>query len=451
MAHLSRRANTGRYSIRLNFRGRWLSIRAYDRKASSLILLRQVESVVQLRETGQPLTPDLRSWARRLPDATRAKLKSCGLLEQDDARDTTLDAFRAAFIASGVGPRGRAFGRYQHRDYDRWLGRLADFTPAGRTRRLGDLPLAWISTADVTAFIRHAASLTSRRRGPTGRGPMSVAYVNKAKRILKGAFNTAIRVHEVLDVNPLRHISQDKMPDVRKRYVDPSEFGLFLGQIDKLPSSPSAGPPRESDGQNGYRSITESRQWWRAFALVLYTTGLRLEEAVNLTWQDVDFEAADLTVVAKTGSRELLAWRPKGLRKRVIPLCKDALDALAHLQAIAADGYPYVFLTPARRDRIRDQIQAGKWRGFAASPNLRHLWDDLISIGELNPFTRHDLRRSCITNWASDLPIHIVMELAGHVSIATTQQYYLALPERHREDARRVAEGVTRRIKESKP
>ncbi len=39
--------------------------------------------------------------------------------------------------------------------------------------------------------------------------------------------------------------------------------------------------------------------------------------------------------------------------------------------------------------------------------------------------TIHDLRRSCITNWAAKLPIHIVQRLAGHSDIKTTQTYYL--------------------------
>ena len=42
-------------------------------------------------------------------------------------------------------------------------------------------------------------------------------------------------------------------------------------------------------------------------------------------------------------------------------------------------------------------------------------------------FTYHDLRRSCITNWARHLPIHVVRKLAGHSDIKTTQQFYLSV------------------------
>jgi len=42
---------------------------------------------------------------------------------------------------------------------------------------------------------------------------------------------------------------------------------------------------------------------------------------------------------------------------------------------------------------------------------------------------QHDLRRSCITNWARRLPIQTVQHLAGHSSITTTRRFYLAVLE----------------------
>ena len=45
----------------------------------------------------------------------------------------------------------------------------------------------------------------------------------------------------------------------------------------------------------------------------------------------------------------------------------------------------------------------------------------------LGRYTLHDLRRSCITNWASHLPIHVTKQLAGHADVRTTEKYYLAV------------------------
>jgi len=50
----------------------------------------------------------------------------------------------------------------------------------------------------------------------------------------------------------------------------------------------------------------------------------------------------------------------------------------------------------------------------------------------------HDLRRSCLTNWACELPAHVVQKPAGHSDIKTTQKYYLIVRQEDMEKARKV-------------
>jgi len=52
--------------------------------------------------------------------------------------------------------------------------------------------------------------------------------------------------------------------------------------------------------------------------------------------------------------------------------------------------------------------------------------------------TFHDLWRTCITNWAKHLPIHVVQQLAGHGDINTTRKYYLSVQVDDLEKARQV-------------
>ena len=59
--------------------------------------------------------------------------------------------------------------------------------------------------------------------------------------------------------------------------------------------------------------------------------------------------------------------------------------------------------------------------------NLIRDLDLLCSRAGVSPFTLHDLRRSCITNWARKLPIQTVQHLAGHSNIETTRKYYLSV------------------------
>ena len=57
-------------------------------------------------------------------------------------------------------------------------------------------------------------------------------------------------------------------------------------------------------------------------------------------------------------------------------------------------------------------------------------------------FTFHDLGRTCITNWARHLPVHVVLKLAGHSDIKNTQCYYLSVQEDDLEKARVVQSEV---------
>jgi len=56
------------------------------------------------------------------------------------------------------------------------------------------------------------------------------------------------------------------------------------------------------------------------------------------------------------------------------------------------------------------------------------------------PCTLHDLRRSCITNRARELPAHVVRRLAGHSSLETTVRHYLSVQKEDLERARRVGD-----------
>jgi len=65
---------------------------------------------------------------------------------------------------------------------------------------------------------------------------------------------------------------------------------------------------------------------------------------------------------------------------------------------------------------------------------------------KVSKFCFHDLRRSCITNWAKILPIHVVQELAGHSKIETTRKYYLSVGKSDMEMARKIQEEVLAKL-----
>jgi len=153
-----------------------------------------------------------------------------------------------------------------------------------------------------------------------------------------------------------------------------------------------------------------------------------LREAMNLTWHDIDFETAKLHVTRKSADDFVQVWTPKDHEMRTIPLPKQAIDLLAAWQSVAGEGCPYLFMEHERWEYYRRQVTAGQWRcGQDPVNNLLRRFKTICRRAGLGPYTMHDLRRSCITNWARPLPIHVVQQLAGRSDIKTTQQFYLSV------------------------
>ncbi len=99
-----------------------------------------------------------------------------------------------------------------------------------------------------------------------------------------------------------------------------------------------------------------------------------------------------------------------------------------------------------RWDYIQQARKAGQWRDEQSLVNnLSRRLATLRKQAGAAQFTFHDLRRSCITNWAQKLPIHVVQKLAGHSDIKTTQAYYLSVQMDDLEKARRIQSAIPRR------
>ena len=89
-----------------------------------------------------------------------------------------------------------------------------------------------------------------------------------------------------------------------------------------------------------------------------------------------------------------------------------------------------------RWDYYRQRVGQIKWRTEQSLVNnVLRRFKTLCRRAKVGSYTIHDLRRSCITNWARRLPIHVVQKLAGHSDIRTTQKFYLSVQD---EDIRKA-------------
>jgi len=310
------------------------------------------------------------------------------------------------------------------REHERVMrGQVADKTLKDHIRVLrffgdhigNDLQLARINA-------RHAESFVAERLEKK----LAVGTVNKDIRTLKGIFNLAIEPRGYLPegTNPFAKIRQRRFAPKAPNYVSKEDFQRIF-------------------------SVTETA-WWKALIALAYTSGGREDELLNLTWGDVDFERNALHIIRKDSRRWIQPWQPKDHELRTIPLPEQTVNLLAAWQSVAPEQCPYIFMEHGRWDYYREQVDKEKWRrGQSLVNNVLRRFKTLCRKAKVGPYTFHDLRRSCITNWAKELPVHVVQKLAGHSDIRTTQRYYLSVQEEDIQKAQQVQSKVLGKIPEN--
>jgi site-specific recombinase XerD len=149
---------------------------------------------------------------------------------------------------------------------------------------------------------------------------------------------------------------------------------------------------------------------------VLYGTGLRRSELVNLDCSHYKQDVNELTVFSGKGRKDRLVYVPDGAREAI----KDWLG----LRGSGA-GPLLCHVNKAGRISLRRLTGQGIW----------HILQKRGDQAGVESFTPHDLRRSCITDLlAGGADIFVVQQLAGHSDPKTTMRY-----DRRGEEAKRTA------------
>ena len=151
----------------------------------------------------------------------------------------------------------------------------------------------------------------------------------------------------------------------------------------------------------------------RALLEMLYSTGARITELLDLDVDDLDRE------------QRMLLVRGKGGKERIVPLGRPALQAVERYLVRARPrlnkkGSPALFLNN-RGARL------GRQSGFKIVAQAA----DAAGLQHVSP---HSLRHSFATHLLEGgADIRVVQELLGHASVATTQIYTKVSPEHLRE------------------
>jgi site-specific recombinase XerD len=252
--------------------------------------------------------------------------------------------------------RSQALSESTRRAYRRDLDELATWL------RRNDPTLAGF---DARAFAAYAAELGAERPGRT---PRKLAQTTIARKL--AAVRSLVRAT----------LGPSRVPDLavsgrRRRRLPhaprPDETDALLAGL-------------EADDTLGLRN--------RALLELLYSAGLRAQEAVDLELADVDFE------------REQVHVRGKGGKERVVPLGEEASYQLRR------------YLEHARPQLARGAVDA-----VFLSARGRPL--DTSSLRRLLP-NPHRLRHAFATHLLEGgADLRTIQELLGHSSLSTTQVY----------------------------
>jgi integrase len=228
-----------------------------------------------------------------------------------------------------------------------------------------------------------------------GLAPLSVRQVHV---LLHAAFQDAVRLG-LVPINPVDAVTAPRQP-----YREMNT--LSIEEVRELFSS------SRSD-------------WLHALWVTLTTTGLRLGEALGLSWEDIDLDRGTLTVrraLQRQGGNGLVIVNPKSASsRRTVELTQVAIDALREHQAKWLE---------------RKALLGHEWGGTASvfasdvgtsldPRNANHSFGRAVKAAGLRRVRVHDLRHTAATlALQQGVNPKVVQEMLGHSSIMLTLGTY---------------------------
>lgn len=140
----------------------------------------------------------------------------------------------------------------------------------------------------------------------------------------------------------------------------------------------------------------------KAILETIYSSGLRVSEAVGLDVKDIDFSSGMIKVLGK------------GKKERIIPIGSKAIESLKEYLNIRKTT-----------EKTGNAVFLNRFGGRLTSRSVRRILDKAIKqLAMSKKISPHALRHSFATHLLeAGADLRTVQELLGHVSIATTQIY----------------------------
>jgi integrase len=280
-----------------------------------------------------------------------------------------------------------------------WLDEVARPSVRPRTFRSYEqiLRLHVLPDLGKTDLARLSPQMVQRLLNTKTKAGLSARSVRMIRDVLRNALNRALQ-WGLVSRNVATLVDVPHIPYQARQVFGPDEARLFLAHI--------AGDRLE------------------ALYSVALALGLRQGEALGLSWEDVDLDAAELHVrhsLLRIGGRRELAEPKTALSRRTIPLPGRAVSQLrAH-----------------RTRQLEERLLAGsRWQdtGFVFAttigtpldgPTVTKRFQAALASAGLPRQRFHDLRHGCASLLlAQGVAPRVVMELLGHSDIRLTMNTY---------------------------
>lgn len=194
-------------------------------------------------------------------------------------------------------------------------------------------------------------------------------------RTLRAAFNIAAD-WDLVPSNPFAKIKFRKTQKIKPTYLTEEQFNKIV-------------------------PLTTNPDLKKLFIFCFYT-GIRLSEAVNLRWRNINVEQKLLTI----GDNE---FTTKNARQRIIPLCNQVMAVFGQNPLGKSDSFVF---SKSNGFPFRKEYVSKKFKEITRRAGL----DEEVHF--------HSLRHSFASNLAmKGVPIIAIKDLLGHSSIVTTQIY----------------------------
>lgn len=260
-------------------------------------------------------------------------------------------------------------------EYLQYLEKTKEFNTAESARYVikkfidfvGNVPVRAVKAKTIDEYILYRLNQVKK------------TTVNKDLRTLRAFFNKAIE-WEYIKNNPITSKKFLRIDEKQKRYLTKDEINKILSNTDDLK--------------------------FKSFILFLLLTGCRRNEALGLTWKDIDFK-----------NRMITFNKTKTHRIRKIPMSDDVYDLLLHLKREKNGNRVFNY---------QDRYISRKFHKYVKSLGIECRLHDL----------RHTFASLLV---ASNTQIRIIQDLLGHKDIKSTLVYTHTQEEEKSEAVKKVS------------